>query len=322
MPTILKEKGMNKMLILASILLSTQSVLAGIKVVYGTDDRKDLYSVSNALHLKLAKSTAGMVSVGAFGKSLTPRTFDLTGTQTLERAQNLCTSEKFLDQPLAPICSGFLVGPDTLVTAGHCFNSQGTPEQNCKNFAWIFNYEIPTFQSDPTKNISIDNIYLCRGVVQAFRDTNYDFAVIKLNRRVVGREPLKFRTAGKIADRTPLVVIGHPNGLPKKITANGRLTYNSEPTRFSTTLDTFHGNSGAAVFDASTGLVEGILIMGKNDYRPSIPSNPKSCQIVNVCDDNAGNCAAGAEEGPISRGEVVLRISTIAQVIQKALAIK
>jgi len=313
---------MNKLLILASLLLTTQNVFAGIKGIYGQDDRRDLYQTSNALHLKLARATAGMIRVSMFGKSSLPKTFDLLQTESLERAQNLCTSEKFAQQPLAAQCSGFLVGPDTLVTAGHCFRSKDTPEINCKNFAWVFNYEIPTAGVDPTKNISLDNVYLCRGVVQSQWDANYDYTVFKLDRKVVGREPLKFRTAGKIADRTSLVVIGHPNGLPKKITANGRLTYNSEPTRFSTTLDTFHGNSGSAVFDASTGLVEGILIMGKNDYRPSIPGNEKSCKVVNVCDENAGNCSAGDDAGTVSRGEVVLRIGTILPVISRALSIK
>ena len=118
------------------------------------------------------------------------------------------------------------------------------------------------------------------------------------------------------------MVIGHPTGLPTKISANGKVNLNTEVTRFSTSLDTFHGNSGSAVFDAVTGQVEGILIMGKNDYRPSILSNPNSCQVANLCDESANNCSAGLESGVIGHGEVVLRIEKLKTLITKALATK
>lgn len=313
---------MKNICLVATFAISLQSAFAGPNVVYGQDDRKDVYQVSNSLHLTLAKSTAGMVRKSMFVKGASATSFDLKNTVTLERAENICASEKFSQQPLAPICSGFLIGPDTLVTAGHCYNSFDTVENVCRDFAWVFDYEMKSASSNPTKNISIANIYNCKSVVSVQRDNLYDFTIIKLDRKVVGRAPLKVRTSGKIANTASLVVIGHPTGLPTKISANGKLTFNSEATRFSTTLDTFHGNSGSAVFDAKTGQVEGILIMGKNDYRPSILSNPKSCQVANLCDETASNCSAGVESGTVSHGEVVLRIERINAQITKALATK
>lgn len=314
---------MKKLMAIATLAIASQA-FAGIDGIYGTDDRKDVYQVSNALHKTLAKSTAGMVHASMFVKTATPNVFNLKDTRTLGAAENLCSGEKFAEQQLAPMCSGFLVGPDTLITAGHCYKSIGklTPEQVCKSFAWVFDYEQKSATSDPTKNISMNNIYLCRSVVAAQLDNNYDFAVIKLDRKVVGRTPLKYRTTGKIADSTKLVVIGQPNGLPTKISANGKVTLNSEPTRFSTNLDTFHGNSGSAVFDATTGMIEGILIMGKNDYVPNIKGNEKSCKVVNKCDDNANNCLGGIEGGAILKGEVVLRTQPLAALIAKALLLK
>jgi V8-like Glu-specific endopeptidase len=307
---------------LGLFIMMLQPAFAGIEVIYGPDDRKDIFETSNALHIKLAKSTAGMIKKSMFVKGSTATTFDLQNTISLERAQNICPSEKFSQQPLAPICSGFLVGPDTLITAGHCYNGFDLPENVCKNFAWVFDYDMTSSTSNPTKNISINNIYNCKSVVAAQRDNFYDFSVIKLDRKVIGREPLKFRTSGKISNMDPLVVIGHPTGLPTKISAGGKVNYNSEETRFSTNLDTFHGNSGSAVFNSKTGQVEGILIMGKNDYQPSIPSNPNSCKVVNRCTDAAKNCSAGVETGTIQYGEVVLRIEKLAPIISKALLLK
>ncbi len=301
---------------------TTLPVLATTPVIYGEDNRLDIYNVSNSLHKQLAKSTAGMIRINQLEKSSSANTFHLISSRTLGESQNLCSGEAFVDQPVAPSCSGFLVGPDLIVTAGHCYKSYSTPEEVCKNFAWVFDFNMKSASHDPTKNISLQNIYLCKSVVDVDLSSAMDFAIIRLDRKVVGRPVLKIRASGQVNSGTELVVIGHPTGLPTKVSAKGKVTKNSEPTKISTTLDTFHGNSGSAVFDARTGMVEGILIQGKTDYRPSIAGNPMSCNVVNLCDDNADNCEAGLEPGPIARGEVVLRISSIASRIKKAASAK
>jgi V8-like Glu-specific endopeptidase len=311
---------MKNLLALTTLVLAF-NVQAGIKVIYGKDNRQDIYQVTNALHKRLALSTAAMVPVKNFQKSLKGNYFDLQGVQTLERAQNVCSSEAFSQQPTAAVCSGFLVSPDTIITAGHCYKAQSTPEAACKGFAWVFDLSMKTATSDPLRNIPVSNVYLCKQVIDAQLNSAADFAVIKLDRPVVGREPLKYRTSGRISNSTSLVVIGHPTGLPMKISAAGKVTRNIDHTRFSTTLDTFHGNSGSAVFDATTGLVEGILIQGKTDYVPSNFNNPRSCLVVNKCDDEAKNCTSGAEEGPIQYGEVVLRLDQVLPAIRRSLAL-
>ena len=312
---------MKQLLILTTLALASNA-FAGIEVIYGKDNRQDIYQVSDAMHKKLARSNAGMIPVAAFAKSSKQGFFDLKNIPTLERAENICPGENFAQQPIAAMCSGFLVGPDTLITAGHCFKSFSTPEQVCKDFAWVFGFEKGSASQDPTKDISINNVYLCKKVVSAQLSATADFSVIKLDRPVVGREPLKYRTSGKIADSASLVVIGHPTGLPTKVSPGGKVTRNVDPTRFSTTLDTFHGNSGSAVFDAKTGIIEGILIQGKNDYTPSKAGDAKSCQVANKCDDNGNNCSAGPEVGPVQWGEVVLRIDQVTKVIDQALKLK
>jgi V8-like Glu-specific endopeptidase len=306
-------------------LITMTPVLAAtpeIEVVYGQDNRQDIYQVTNSLHKTLAQSTAGMIPINQIKKSSAPNTFELFNTRPLRDAENLCSSEPFGDQPVAPICSGFLVGPDVLVTAGHCYKSFSTPEGVCKAFAWVFDYNMKSASSDPTKNISLNNVYLCKQVIEAQLTDSLDFTIIRLDRKVVGRTPLRVRDSGKVNVSEELVVIGHPTGLPTKVSPKGKITKNTEPTHFSTTLDTFHGNSGSAVFDAKTGLVEGILIQGKTDYRPSIRGNEQSCKVVNRCDENASNCSAGVEGGTIANGEVVLRIETIAAKIRKAVSAK
>jgi V8-like Glu-specific endopeptidase len=299
--------------------LFSLNAYSGKDVIYGRDNRKDVYEVTDALQLKLAQSTAAMVRIAQFQRASKDNYFDIKGARTLEQGQNLCPSEKFSQQLIAPICSGFLVSPDTIVTAGHCYLSFDTPENVCKNFAWVFDYNMTSEKHDPTRDIHMSNIYLCKKVMAAKLDTSMDFAIIKLDRPVVGRTPVAYRNSGKIAPSTTLVVIGHPTGLPTKITTSGRITNNEQPTTFSTTLDTFHGNSGSAVFNSRNGVVEGILIQGKNDYILSKKDDPKSCFIVNKCDNDGYNCTAGDQSGPVQWGEVVLRITNIAPIIDRAI---
>lgn len=302
--------------------LTTLSAQAAIEVVYGTDNRQDLYEVSSSLHKTLAQSTAGMVDARHFKKSSREGFFDLDYTQSLEEAMNVCPSQKFSQQQLAPNCSGFLVGEDTIVTAGHCFKSGQTPEKVCKGFAWLFGYEMKSPNHNPTRDIPLSNVYLCKKVIAAELNSTMDYAIIKLDRPVVGRKPLTFRNSGKVPNSTSLVVIGHPTGLPTKVSSAGKVTHNTNYTTFSGTLDTFAGNSGSAVFDAQTGMVEGILIQGKTDYIPSKPGNPNTCMVVNACDDNGNNCQGGNEYGTVQHGEVVFRITTIAGKIHEALKSK
>ncbi|HXH29221.1 MAG TPA: serine protease [Bacteriovoracaceae bacterium] len=291
-----------------------------INLIYGQDNRRDVYEVRSSSYLKLAKSTAGLISLNQLSRGSDQFHLDLSNPQTLERARNICASERFSQQLKAPNCTGFLVGPDTMVTAGHCFSGANSPEFVCKTSAFLFDYDMKSPSHDPSKNILAENVYRCKQVFVRY-DSGVDFAVVKLDRKVTNRSPLKFRTSGIVDSRTSLVVMGHPSGLPMKISDSGRVVKNDEPLRFSTTLDTFHGNSGSPVFDARTGLLEGILIEGKPDYLPSRIDDPKSCQVVNRCDDDAKNCLMDYKiDTPTKAGEVVFRITAIARVIQQVLS--
>ena len=53
---------MMKKLWMMTLCLTALLTNANDKVVYGEDDRLDIYAVSNPLHLELANSTAAMIS--------------------------------------------------------------------------------------------------------------------------------------------------------------------------------------------------------------------------------------------------------------------
>lgn len=277
------------------------------KVVYGEDNRLDLFEVKNTMFRKLAQSSAAMIGLHMLDKN--GDKYSINRLTNLEDGLNVCSSEKFADQPLAANCSGFLVGEDTIVSAGHCFS--GMSANSCRTHAWVFGFAMESATDINTDNIPADNVYRCKSVVKVKFDKNEDYAVIKLDRKVVNRKPLKFRKRGKVSDNAPLVVIGHPSMLPTKVSPGGTVLQNDNQFQFTTTLDTFQGNSGSAVFNAKTGMVEGILVSGKTDYIPSRPQDPNSCLMVNNC-DMKGNSCDGKDRGSVMiAGENVTRITSL-----------
>ncbi len=293
--------------------------LAHAEVIYGKDNRLDVYESKNTLHRELSKSTAGMIHWGQL-RSNSNSIYSIINSKSLEEKLNVCSSERFSNQPANVACSGFLVAPDILITAGHCLKATGVPDKTCEDFAWIFDYDLKSETHNPLINISKDNIYECKEVLSTVLTPQLDYAIIKLHKKVVGRKPFKFRKTGKISDTASVVVIGHPSGLPTKISNSAKVLKNTHLTMFTTNLDTFQGNSGSAVFDATSGVVEGILVQGKTDYVLSDPNNRRSCLQVATCDNEAGNCTGGIESGLIQWGEVAVRITEISSEIEEAIS--
>lgn len=272
-------------------VLPTQAKLTP-KVVYGQDDRLDVYETVNQTHLKLATATAAMIPSNSL-QAQSDDSVEITGG-TLE-GDGMCATERFAKQRTAAMCSGFLVGDQYLVTAGHCIQTKA----DCKNYNWVFDYNVKS--KDQTDYVvSQSNVYGCSEIIsqKLERSSQDDFALIKLDRPVVGIQPLKFRTAGKITDKARLIMIGHPSGLPTKIEAGGSVRNNKNAVYFQATTDSYGGNSGSAVFNFDTGEVEGILVRGDTDYKYD---SRKGCYVTNVCREDS------------CRGEDVTRITNIAE---------
>jgi V8-like Glu-specific endopeptidase len=300
------------------LVILVNTAIANTKVVYGKDNRKEYYQVNSFLR-NLADSTAAMVENKIIDASYD--SYNIYTQSTHGQEARLCEGEKFAEQSQASFCSGFLVGEDTLVTAGHCFKtlqSYGYTDEEavCEGFSWIFDHKIEKNGQSKLRGINANSVYKCKSVVKAVFEPsmNMDFAVIKLDRKVLNRRPLTYRSTGKLADKTQLVVIGHPSRLPMKIAAGGTILANRKANSFTTSLDTFHGNSGSAVFNARTGVIEGILVSGKADYVKISDGKGGSCNVVNVCDMNGANCMDGEGFGPA--GEEVTRITLLTKYLK------
>lgn len=246
--------------IFSAVLVGSLAFALGFKqirpqVIYGEDGRQDLHDVTDPNLLKLADASVALIpfsnlsDAGKDQMSVSAKSFG--------ENLNLCRDEAFYEQPTAANCSGFLVGEDLVATAGHCVS-----DYDCRDYAFVFGYRMDG-QNSPT-TVSVDQIYSCKEVLARELTDHQDYALIRLDRKVVGHEPMKM-AAQPAAPGDMVVVVGHPAGLPTKVT-HGGLVRTQEGRFFTGSTDTYGGNSGSAVLNAETLEVIGILVRGENDF--------------------------------------------------------
>ncbi|MCC7442431.1 MAG: proprotein convertase P-domain-containing protein [Bdellovibrionales bacterium] len=253
----------------AGITASTDS-----KVIYGNDDRIDPIQTADAFWLDRADSTVALIRAAKLS--------DLgNGTTRIAvvnhgESNSLCSNEPFAEQVEAAFCSGFLVAPNLMVTAGHCIEDAA----DCSATRFVFGFAVRSGGAQP-ETVPTRDVYSCAQVLHSQAVGNgADYAVIRLDRAVIGHEPLSIRRTGSLAVGDGLTVIGHPSGLPTKI-AGGANVRSLQSGYVVANLDTYGGNSGSAVFNSITGEVEGILVRGEQDYEFQ-----NGCYVSKKCGDS------------------------------------
>ncbi|MBN8540871.1 MAG: trypsin-like peptidase domain-containing protein [Deltaproteobacteria bacterium] len=241
-------------------------------VIYGADNRLEVFEELDASRRDLARSVVAIMSVNSL-RATGPTINQITGSKYGE-SNNLCKTEKFYDQLAPAYCSGFLVADNIIATAGHCVQDADF----CKDARFVFDFSIDSKGRDP-HTVKIDDTYGCKKVLHEEMDGNgADFALVELDRPVVGRTPVRFANAApKVGDS--VVVIGHPVGLPAKIAGGAKVRRNSTGF-FVANLDTYGGNSGSAVFNVTTNEVAGVLVRGETDF-----IKRGSCNVSYQCKD-------------------------------------
>lgn len=238
-------------------LIASKSYAAHPKMVYGTDGRYEVDDFKVIPYRPYTEAVAGMVSrERIYDKGNFYQFYKIRLTD-----EGLPSSIPYSRQIVLPDCSGFLVAPDVLVTAGHCI----TEEKDCSDNIWVFDY---TFKNSQKNKIDKKNTAQCSRILKrSFEQEGWvDYAVIQLDHPMTDRTPLKYRTSGAIEKGTKVTMIGHPLGLPMKITLGAEVWQTEDEWIFTANLDAFSGNSGSPVLNQETGVVEGILVRGGEDF--------------------------------------------------------
>lgn len=258
-----------------AFLLSTLSMVTVIttakadpllgKGIYGDDNRRlisEMSPKSNKVEIEQSRSVLAQVPKWKVTSEDTDSLF--VETESLASGMNFCADEKFSDLPLVSSCSAFLVGPDLLLTAGHCVKDNN----ECQKNYWVLDYNDSQDFVGPKGSVRIkkENVVTCKELVSLSENENQDYALIRINRSLNDRTPLPIRRFGKVSNSDTLEVIGHPMGLPKILADEAEILDNSSSNTFLTNADTFSGNSGSPVINSKSHVVEGILIRGDKDF--------------------------------------------------------
>ena len=242
------------------------------RVVYGVDDRKDMFQVTNAKIRKASEAVVALVkgadldADGNGGWTL--------ATTSYEEEFQLCPSEAFASQPLGCFCSGFLVRPDVIVTAGHCVKSAA----DLAKMRFVFGFRMID-SSTPRTSFGADDVYEGAALIgRKLTQDRTDWAVVRAHlggRRTLPR-PLPDggedrRGAKGVCNRSPMRTSAEVR--PRRV-RSGQHTLGI----FRGQSRYVRGNSGSPVFNATDHKVEGILVRGENDFVTN-----GSCFVSLVC---------------------------------------
>lgn len=265
-------------------------------VIYNDDNRTEINEIVDVNIQNLALATVGIIH-----RSLLIRHSDSDSIGILSRyygrSMGLCESERFYYQPSAPTCTGFLVAPDLVATAGHCVSPGGCPSK-----AILFNYQLNEKNEAPYST-QAENVFYCKEVLAREVSEQQDYALIRLDRAITNITPLVLANSIPAVGES-LFTIGHPSGLPKKISA-GATVLEIKNGFFKTNTDSYGGSSGSPLFNQNNQVI-GILVRGEDDYisQPIPNDTTRTCKISRVCQDN--EC----------RGEDATNISFITQALK------
>lgn len=265
------------------------------RVIYGNDDRKDVFEVQGDVRELATRSIVAIVEADKLDES-DPSNVRVLG-ESVGRSLGLCRSERFWDDPVVASCSGTLIADDLVLTAAHCLGSGMMAHsalgaaRACKARRFVFGYYKDSARA--MHPITSSDVFACeepvvfkkQGAVVGFARVDLDFAVVRLSRSATPRfSPVTLRPAADRLAASPLTVLGFPSGMPLKIAESGKVTaVRSEGDFFNATVDTFAGNSGSGIFDSKTLEQVGVLLGGEPDYERN-----GSCSVVARCGE--GGC--------------------------------
>lgn len=230
----------------------------GQRAIYGIDDRKEAFEAPPAVR-PLSAATVALVQANDLDR--VDGQWRLS-TSLFRDEYNLCPDEPFGTQPLGCFCSGVLVAPNVIATAGHCIDSSA----DLARIRFVFGFQMLR-GAGARLTFGDDDVYTgVKLLGRKLTADGTDWAVVRLDRTVVGRKPVRLRASGKIQAGDEVFVIGHPCGLPQKYAPGATVRQNANPRYFVANLDTYGGNSGSPVFSRRTRQLEGLLVRGQTDF--------------------------------------------------------
>lgn len=237
---------------------------------YGSDDRQQILDSQHPRAVEWARATAVIVNRSMLTSTGSDTVF--ASPSTLGERQALCQGERFASEPALGFCSSFLVAPDLVATAGHCFK-----QTLCDEMSFVFDFYVGG-SSENVQAIPAHNVFACREVVAQQWGNGLDYALVRLDRPATGRVPFTLQsTPPAVGSRVAL--LGYPSGILAKLDTAGEVL-RIEGTRTRTSVDSFPGHSGGVMIDLATGNAFGVHVEGSS---PSFVGGGGACNVTASC---------------------------------------
>lgn len=161
--------------------------------------------------------------------------------------------------------TGFLVGPNLLITNQHVLYAKGLPPWNELDLKLEFDYKETRSGTTPVRSVTHD----LASAVELAQSPDLDYALLRLDSNpgselVAGQpgnpkrgwlKPLNQQIDSVIRKDHAVFILGHPLGLKLQVSVGRVLGTESQPSRISYTAPTFNGSSGSPCFDVHWSLL-------------------------------------------------------------------
>lgn len=233
------------------------------RLIYGLDNRREVWNLSGG------QKDAADATVAVFHTkhvTIDCESCDMAHIKTVAFGEdrNLCKGQRFYCQRSRPRATAVLVDEQKIVSAHHVIDDvKDGLNKLCFVFGFRTRYDGTTVTDVPKDDVYFgENMTVCGG----------DCAVITLKKKVRRHEPVQIRRTPLPDTGQPIYMIGHPSGLPAKLTDDAVIFDHADPNDFHADLDAFYHNSGSPIFNARDHVVEGIYV--------SHPTNAKDYCII------------------------------------------
>lgn len=229
--------------------LSRTSVKKSVGVIYGKDSVEEVVSVNTN-----SEASVALISLDKWRALQAGEKLD-----TVDEVYGTGDQLKWGAQESVAFCSGAVVAPDLILTAGHCF----TEEHTCENTVFVMGYQERSSVEVERRGV------LCKEIVHMRDDfeRGYDFALVRVAEVMKVQSVILKPTPVKVGES--LYSIGYPLGSYKKKSRGLVREIREDSGMIVSNLDVFEGNSGSPVFSAATHELVGILSSGEADFEES-----------------------------------------------------
>jgi hypothetical protein len=247
------------------------------QAIYDHDTRQEYFELSeNNKIKKQVRAVGGLIYTDNIKNDVQyPALAFLPDTKAKSRYK-LCSSVRYADQPSSLFCSGFLVAPDVVVTAGHCIKNK----ISCDNLSFVFDYKADSAQALlPLNAVPANSVYKCKQILFSSDEDHSDISILRLERKVIDREPFALSLLKVGEPELPQVILaGHGLGLPLKVSQPEPIV-STDQTSFLSLVPAFIRNSGSPLIHSLSGEVLGLLVDGEEDF----VQTTTGCRELKVC---------------------------------------